>query len=177
MASHHHLILLSLLFLSLTPILTSAKKKESPIHFHFYQHKTVSGPNPSAVKVTKGPIPLPVGPYSFGDIIVLDDPLTSGPEPTSELLGRAQGLYTVMNSPTVEWVFNIVLTCEKYNGSTLAIMGRDYILSDVRELSVIGGSGAFRMARGYVLLKTVSVNITTGDAELELDVYVYPMKI
>ncbi|KAJ4756594.1 Dirigent protein [Rhynchospora pubera] len=166
--------LLSFLFLSVTLSLAIAEK---PMHFHFYQHKTVSGSNPSAVKVAKGPIPLPVGPYSFGDIIVLDDPLTSGPEPTSPLLGRAQGLYSVMNSPTVTWVFNIVLTCGEYNGSTIAIMGRDDIPLPVRELSVVGGSGAFRMARGYVLLKTYSVDIINGDAELELDVYVYPAKL
>ncbi|KAF3337767.1 dirigent protein 21-like protein [Carex littledalei] len=172
MASHHRL--LSLLFLSLTLSISSGEK---PVHFHFYQHKTVSGSNPSAVKVVKGPIPLPVGPYSFGDIVVVDDPLTKGPDPNSPLLGRAQGLYTVMNSPTVEWVFNIVLTCGEYNGSSIAIMGRDEIPLPVRELSVVGGTGAFRMARGYVLLKTYSVDITNGDAELEVDVYVYPAKV
>lgn len=172
MASHHRLF--SLLFLSLTLSLTSGEK---PVHFHFYQHKTVSGSNPTAVKVAKGPIPLPVGPYSFGDIVVLDDPLTEGPDPNSHLLGRAQGLYSVMNAPTVEWVFNIVLTCGEYNGSTIAIMGRDDILLPVRELSVVGGAGAFRMAKGYVLLKTYSVDINNGDAELELDVFVYPAKM
>nr|CAD1824616.1 unnamed protein product [Ananas comosus var. bracteatus] len=50
--------------------------------------------------------------------------------------------------------------------------GRDPIAAPVRELSVVGGTGQFRMARGYVLWKTYDGNATNGDGVLELDVYV-----
>ncbi|KAF3329554.1 dirigent protein 21-like protein [Carex littledalei] len=169
--------LLSLLFLSLTLSITSGTM---PVHFHFYQHKTSTGSNPSAVQVVKGPIPLPAWPRNFGDIIVIDNQLTEGPDSNSTLLGRSQGFFTFMNSPTVEIVFNIVLTCGEYNGSTLAIMGRNEIPLPVGELSVIGGTGAFRMARGYLLLKTYSVDTDQkGNINfvVELDVYVYPAKV
>ena len=32
-------------------------------------------------------------PTFFGLVNIFDDPLTEGPEPTSKLVGRAQGLY------------------------------------------------------------------------------------
>ena len=32
-------------------------------------------------------------PTLFGLVNIFDDPLTEGPEPTSKLVGRAQGLY------------------------------------------------------------------------------------
>ena len=32
-------------------------------------------------------------PTLFGLVNIIDDPLTEGPEPTSKLVGRAQGLY------------------------------------------------------------------------------------
>ncbi|KAF3329449.1 dirigent protein 21-like protein [Carex littledalei] len=148
-----------------------------PVHFHFYQHKTSTGSNPSAVQVVKGPIPLPVGPHNFGDITVLDTPLTEGPDSNTTLLGQAQGILTYTKSRTVQWVLNIVLTCGEYNGSTIAIMGRDEIPLPGRELSVVGGTGAFRMARGYMLLKTYSDDKEKRNVVLELDVYVYPAKV
>ncbi|RYR27057.1 hypothetical protein Ahy_B02g061382 isoform C [Arachis hypogaea] len=39
-------------------------------------------------------------------------------------------------------------------------------------MPVIGGSGFFRFARGYVQLNTYSVNLKTNDAIVEYNVYV-----
>jgi hypothetical protein len=58
-----------------------------------------------------------------------------------------------------------------YNGSSLAVMGRNDIAMPERELAVVGGTGAFRMATGYVLWKTASWR--GRNAVLELDAYVY----
>nr|CAD1824615.1 unnamed protein product [Ananas comosus var. bracteatus] len=53
----------------------------------------------------------------------------------------------------------------------VSVQGRDPIAAPVRELSVVGGTGQFRMAHGYVLWKTHGVNDTNDEAILELDVY------
>lgn len=60
----------------------------------------------------------------------------------------------------------------KYNGSTLSILGRNSVFSDVREMPVIGGSGLFRFARGYALAHTRKIDFETGDAVVEYNVYV-----
>ncbi|KAJ3681619.1 hypothetical protein LUZ60_014192 [Juncus effusus] len=143
-------------------------------HIHLYMHDKLSSPNATVTKVVNGSKPIPTLPsLNFGDIIVYDDLLTEGPSPDSTPIGRGQAFYPVadQNKPALLIVMNIILTSGEYNGSSIAVMGTDYIFAPVRELSVIGGTGQFRMARGYVIWKTFSFNTTSGDAVLELDIY------
>ncbi|GJN24252.1 hypothetical protein PR202_gb11983 [Eleusine coracana subsp. coracana] len=129
-------------------------------------HDIVSGTNPTAVQIIKGPG------MSFGDTNVIDDPLTETSSSTaSPVVGRMQGLYMLssQSGAVLMVTANIVLTSGEYNGSTIAVMGRDDTAADVRELSVVGGTGKFRMASGYVLWKTAAFNVP--DATVELHVY------
>ncbi|KAG5043440.1 hypothetical protein JHK87_007355 [Glycine soja] len=48
-----------------------------------------------------------------------------------------------------------------------ACWGRNMVLSAVREMPIVGGSGAFRFARGYAQAKTYSFDVQTGDAAVE----------
>ncbi|KAK7336683.1 hypothetical protein VNO77_17229 [Canavalia gladiata] len=61
-------------------------------------------------------------------------------------------------------IFNFVFTEGKFNGSTLTMVGRNLVFSDVREMPLIGGSGAFRFARGYAQVKTVTFDQKTGNS-------------
>ncbi|XP_039120002.1 dirigent protein 19-like [Dioscorea cayenensis subsp. rotundata] len=92
---------------------------------------------------------------SFGLVRIIDNPLTKGPTMSSDLLGRAQGFYafTSLESVGLFMAMNFIFTSGKYNGSTVTILGRDEIFTDVREMPVIGGSGLFRWAQGFVLLQ------------------------
>ncbi|KAF7045349.1 hypothetical protein CFC21_054461 [Triticum aestivum] len=146
--------------------------RAAPTHLHFFFHDTVSGASPSAVRVV-GPAD-PSSRTFFGMVNVMDDPLTEGPDPGSAAVGRAQGLY--MGADQAELGFlqtmNLVLTSGPYNGSTLAVLGRNCPLTDVREMPVVGGTGAFRFARGYAQARTHWLDFKTGDATVEYDVYV-----
>nr|XP_029117965.1 dirigent protein 22-like [Elaeis guineensis] len=159
--------------------------EEKSTHLHFYMHDILSDPNPTAIRVVKGPPKLPRLPnFNFGDIsghqtstyiFVMDNPLTEGPNPTSKLVGWAQGLYVFASQGSDRaslLTTNLVFKEGKYIGSTLSILSRDAAFALVRELPVVGGTGMFRLARGYALLNTYSFNTTLGDADLELDVYV-----
>ncbi|KVH88922.1 Plant disease resistance response protein [Cynara cardunculus var. scolymus] len=110
----------------------------------------------------------------FGATHVIDDSLTVGPEPTSKIVGRAQGIYafTDLNEFGLLMVFNYAFVEGKYNGSTLSVLGKNSFLSKVREMPIVGGSGLFRFARGYVLATTHSLNLSSGDAVVKHDVYV-----
>ncbi|WVZ64530.1 hypothetical protein U9M48_014031 [Paspalum notatum var. saurae] len=135
-------------------------------HLHFYMHDVLTGPSPTAVQVLNGPR------GHFGDTIVIDDVLTQGAARSSAMVGRAQGHYiwASTGNPELLVTMNVVLTSGPYAGSSVTVVGRDDIGAAVRELSVVGGTGQFRMARGYVLWKTVSLD--HPNAVLELDVFV-----
>ena len=45
-----------------------------------------------------------------------------------------------------------------YNGSTFSVVGRNPAMKEVREIPVVGGSGLFRLARGYCFVRTHSMD-------------------
>ncbi|GKV21747.1 hypothetical protein SLEP1_g31699 [Rubroshorea leprosula] len=107
-------------------------------------------------------------------ITIIDDPLTEGPEISSKMVGRAQGLYAMASQEEIGAMMsmNFAFTEGKYNGSTITVVGRNSVNSKVREMPVIGGSGMFRFARGYVEARTHTFDKNTGDAIVEYTCYV-----
>nr|XP_043610344.1 dirigent protein 21-like [Erigeron canadensis] len=152
---------------------TLGSKKEKLSHLHFYFHDIVGGDHPTAVRVAEAKI-TNTSRTGFGAIVMIDDPLTVGPERTSKIVGRAQGIYAsaCLSDTRLLMTLNYVFLEGKYNGSTLSILGTNHVMSPVREMPIVGGSGLFRFARGYALAKTVFFNISNGDAVVEYNVYV-----
>lgn len=154
---------------------TTTDSSSNVTHVHFYLHDTLSGSNPTAIQVTTGPTKLKgTGLYGFGSMFMIDDLLTDGPNLTSDAVGRAQGFYAYAGLSGTELLLsaNLVWTKGDLNGSTVTIFGRDNFVDSVREVPVIGGTGKFRMATGYALIKTYSNNPSTADAVLDVDLYV-----
>ncbi|XP_039822657.1 dirigent protein 21-like [Panicum virgatum] len=123
--------------------------------------------------------PLPGDPNTrFGDMYVIDDPLTEGPSATSPAVGRAQGFYLFLSQHELAAMhyLSLVFTAGRYNGSYIVIQGRDTIPAKVRELPVVGGVGRFRGATGYGLLRMHSFDSTTKNAVLKIDMYLNNMK-
>jgi len=137
-------------------------------HMHLYFHEITAGPN----RTTSIVAPTNSSLYGFGGVVAIDDELREGPEPTSKLIGRAQGILPRVSKEEIASLVaaNFVFTEGKYNGSTLDVFGRAVLASDRREWSIIGGSGQFRLARGYVLGKKLSS--PAGSLLIELDIYV-----
>ena len=109
----------------------------------------------------------------FGAVVMIDDPLTAKPQLSSKPVGRAQGIYASASQTDLGFlmVLNFAFTEGKYNGSTLSVLGRNTVLSDVREMPIVGGSGLFRFARGYAHVHTHTLDLKTGDAVEEYNVY------
>lgn len=150
------------------------KKQEQLSHLRFYFHDILSGPNPTAVRVAQADV-TSRSPTGFGATVMIDDPLTESPERESKPVGRAQGIYAIASQTEAAllMVLNFAFTEGKYNGSTLSVLGRNSVFSSVRELPVVGGSGVFRFARGYAQAQTHTMDLKTGDACVEYNVYVY----
>lgn len=157
----------------LSPEKLGIRRREKLSHLHFYFHDIVSGRNPAAMLVVRPP--ANVSRTLFGAVVMTDDPLTERPEIGSKLLGRAQGLYAGASQSEIGFlmVMNFAFVEGKYNGSYLSILGRNTVMSAVREMPVVGGGGLFRFARGYAQAKTHAVNISSGDAVVEYNVYVF----
>ncbi|SPT16486.1 unnamed protein product [Triticum aestivum] len=140
-------------------------------------HDVFTGPGTTAVEVVNGTGPPLFGgepPLRFGQVVVIDDALTKGADPASRPVGRAQGMYVfaAMHDPAVLSCMNVVLTAGPYSGSTFTVVGHDNIVEPLQELSVVGGTGRFRMATGYVLWRTASWQLHKN-AVLDLDVFIH----
>ena len=147
-------------------------KREKLSHLHFYFHDILSGPKPSAVRVAQAAM-TNTSSTLFGAVSVIDDALTMLPDNSSKVVGRAQGIYASASQSEIGllMVLNFAFIEGEYNGSTLSVLGRNSILSTVRELPIVGGSGVFRFARGYAHAKTYTLDTKTGDAVVEYNVY------
>ncbi|GLJ19740.1 hypothetical protein SUGI_0357510 [Cryptomeria japonica] len=103
----------------------------------------------------------------FGDLAVFDDPITLDNNLLSPPVGRAQGFYLYdMKNFFSAWLgFTFVLNSTDYKG-TITFAGADPALKQ-RDISVVGGTGDFIMARGIATLSTDSVE---GDVYFRLRV-------
>lgn len=181
------LILFSLLFLSSTNATSRiqakdsaeewfkklSQKKEKLAKLHFYIQDRLGEPNATVWEVASNEL-TSRSPTSFGQVRVLDDLLTVEPDRNSQKLGRAQGLITFSDlyESALAMNLNFVFTAGEYNGSTLCILGRNPIDRRDRELPVVGGTGVFRMARGFSISNTYSYDPVENYGVLEYTVFV-----
>lgn len=154
-------------------------KEEKLTHLRFYFHDIVSGPNPTMVMCAESPLKnISKSPLPFGSVVALEDPLTEGPEFDSKLVGKAQGFYFSASQEAIfdyELVMGLTFKFSEgeYNGSTLSVLGRYTISSSNREMPIIGGTGAFRFARGFLQDKIYHLDHNTGNSIVEFNAYVF----
>ena len=146
--------------------------------FKLYWHDVLAGTSPTAIRIAQAASTNSSSTF-FGAVVAIDDPLTTGPAVTGSAkskdeIGRAQGTYTFADQATFGLLMNMnfVFTAGDYKGSGLTIYGRNEVLSAVREMSIIGGTGKFRMARGYVEARTMDSGAKSGETVVEYTVYV-----
>ncbi|ONK66479.1 uncharacterized protein A4U43_C06F8600 [Asparagus officinalis] len=169
MASSLNILLLLLITLStILPLSSQSPPPQNATHLHLYFHEINVGAN----KTTKVIAPLNSTDSGFGGIIALDDELREGSDTTSKLIGRAQGLASAVSQEELAFLFtaNFVFVEGKYSGSSLSVYGRFVLASETREWSIIGGTGQFRLAGGYIVGKKLSS--PSGTLLIELDIYV-----
>ncbi|KAK8705260.1 hypothetical protein V6N13_048866 [Hibiscus sabdariffa] len=149
-------------------------KRQKLSHLHFYFHDILSGRNPTAIRVASAAM-TNKSKTSFGAVEMADEPLTEAPDRNSKLVGKAQGIYASAAQDEVGFlmVMNLAFMEGKYNGSSLSLLGRNTVLSTVREMPIVGGSGLFRFSRGYAQAKTHTFDPKTGNAVVEYNVYVF----
>ncbi|OEL18857.1 hypothetical protein BAE44_0020124 [Dichanthelium oligosanthes] len=165
-------------------------------HLHFYMYDDYTSPRPTALRVVSGrPLLVPSpssgsddgndinatatggtlrlpSPRQFGDIVVLNNALTEGPQGDSDRVGTAQGFgVRVSEGGVVSHVtVHLVLEAGEHWGSSVTVSCRIDVDVKVRESVVVGGTGHFRFARGYMLPSNYDYDLARGGV-VELDVY------
>ncbi|CAH8356753.1 unnamed protein product [Eruca vesicaria subsp. sativa] len=142
--------------------------QENLTHLHFYFHD-MYGRNPTSVEVAEA-AQTNISKTYFGSVFVMDCPLTTHPNISSKRIGYAQGMTAYELGLLM--ILHFVFTEGEYNGSTISILGRNLVFENVREMPIVGGSGVFRFARGYAEGKTFQLDVKTGNATLEYNVFV-----
>lgn len=161
-------------------------------HLHFFMHDDYTGPRPTAMRIVSGRSLLPTAssdgnataargstlslissPRQFGDVVVLNNALTAGPRGDSARVGTAQGFAVRVSEGGIvsHLTMHMVLDAGEHRGSSVTANGRIDMDATVRESVIIGGTGKFRFARGYMLTRNYDYNLARGGV-VEIDVYV-----
>ncbi|KQK15142.1 dirigent protein 21 [Brachypodium distachyon] len=164
------LLLLLLLAASSSSPAAAARPGGGPYtHIRFYMHETVSGRDATLLRSVQSPLG---GDSMFGSVNVLDNELRDGPDRScSRLLARLQGLFVgagLVSPPGLMSSLNVVFTAGKLRGSTLALLGPVLDFEAPVERALVGGTGVFRMARGYSIMTSVG-NYTMSGAVVLVD--------
>ncbi|KAJ9153319.1 hypothetical protein P3X46_026769 [Hevea brasiliensis] len=151
--------------------------EEKMTSLHFFLHDIVSGEDSTVVQIAKANLSKNSSALvPFGSLMVINDAMRVGMESTSKLIGRAKGLYVAASQDDdfqLVMYLDFGFTEGKFNGSSFIVCSKNPVMETERELAVVGGSGDFRMARGFAKLRTRSLNITTGNAIIEYNVTLF----
>ncbi|XP_002971526.2 disease resistance response protein 206 [Selaginella moellendorffii] len=144
---------------------SASQEPKRPSSVSFYMHDTLQNKThpwtDTAVEVA-GPHHNLTG-LGFGKIIVFNDSLTDGPSlASSKVVGKGQGVYIYDHTQAgvafnALLLFSALIETGEYNG-TINFMGADVILAPSRDISVVGGTGDFEMARGIATITTHSID-------------------
>ncbi|XP_066337990.1 dirigent protein 22-like [Miscanthus floridulus] len=180
--------------------LDTAGGSSATTHLHFFMHDDYTGPHPTAARVVSGrSLLLPTAssddvganndsaaagtgstlsvllssPRQFGDVVVLNNALTEGPGGDSARVGTAQGFAVRVSEGGIvsHLTMHMVLEAGEHRGSSVTANGRIDMDAKVRESVIVGGTGKFRFARGYMLTRNYDYDLARGGV-VEIDVYV-----
>ncbi|XP_019151108.1 PREDICTED: dirigent protein 6-like [Ipomoea nil] len=127
--------------------------KRLVLYYHDILFNGTNVLNATSAAVSKEPNNL--SNHHFGLMVVFDDPITKDHHLLSPPIARAQGFYFYdMKSTYNAWfAYTLIFNSTEYKG-TINIMGADMMDQKTRDLSVVGGTGDFFMARGIATFFT-----------------------
>ncbi|XP_010055809.2 dirigent protein 5 [Eucalyptus grandis] len=161
LVAHKSCFLFLFLLLLFTSQFSSATKKtfnrDQPCkRFVLYFHDILFGGNDVA-NATSAAVAneTGLGNFKFGKLFVFDDPMTKDKNYLSPAVARAQGFYfyDMKNDYNAWFAYSLVFNSTEHKG-TLNIMGADIMAAQTRDLSIVGGTGDFFMARGIATFET-----------------------
>ncbi|GLJ32601.1 hypothetical protein SUGI_0655860 [Cryptomeria japonica] len=140
----------------------------------FYAHEIFRGENATVATVAEvnG---VSSNLTAFGTVNVITHFVTEGPQPSSTLLGKFQGMEasTNISGANFHMNFSVVFDKEKYNGSSLTIHGTIRFAETHKELSVVGGTRSFKYAHGYAVVQVLQTSRASADYKFNVNFQLY----
>ncbi|KAL3509804.1 hypothetical protein ACH5RR_029205 [Cinchona calisaya] len=146
--------------------------KETSMTIYFQDQ--FGGPNATVAQILPEYIGGHLSFKKFGAIFCTDDLVTEGFDVSSAQVARAQGMYltSALDGSNTHVLVSIVFNNGEYKGSTLEIQGASAQFERVREVAVVGGTGKFRFARGYLTFETIHINVEANLAVIQCNITV-----
>ncbi|BFG31854.1 hypothetical protein CerSpe_181290 [Prunus speciosa] len=123
----------------------------------YYHDKLFDGTDKDKANATSATVvnASKLGNSYFGMLVVFNDPITNDDKFHSPPVAKAQGFYFYdrKDTYTAWFAYTLVFNSSEHKG-TLNIMGADLMTEKTRDLSVVGGTGDFFMARGIATFQT-----------------------
>ncbi|KAL3639595.1 hypothetical protein CASFOL_017502 [Castilleja foliolosa] len=165
------LLTISSFFITQLPLSYAGRSHTKLIKLRFYLQDKYQDPARTVHPVARADVTSSSS-TSFGEVCVVNDPLTVGPHHTSKLIGYAQGIIASadFNVPAIHATLTIVFTAGKYNGSSFNMVGRNNLFLEYRKIPIVGGTGAFEMARGIITTSNYSSDPATYRATFMYDI-------
>ncbi|GLJ48212.1 hypothetical protein SUGI_1018080 [Cryptomeria japonica] len=136
---------------------TGSGSEITETHMVFYVHDTFTGKNATAM-IAAGVNGSSTNVAKFGATVVVDDLVTEQRQKDSKMLGKAKGAYINADASGVNaaasllWTIAFEAADDSYD--SLQLQGVDSFFRSPREVSVVGGTGKYRFARGYAVVST-----------------------
>uniref|UniRef100_A0ACD5Z2V2 Uncharacterized protein n=1 Tax=Avena sativa TaxID=4498 RepID=A0ACD5Z2V2_AVESA len=150
--------------LQITPFRGSALENTQFNLRNLFLHQIVSGDDRNQAILIDG---KPTPSTNFGQTAVNDWAIYEGVGSDATLVARAQGMH--MRADSFYNSFIMVFKAERFNGSTLEIMGASLEEISTNDWAIVGGTGVFAMARGVIERKEPEVTETGKIQELNIN--------
>nr|AAS73001.2 dirigent-like protein [Gossypium barbadense] len=140
--------------------------KVTNLHFFMLEFTGITAVQVAQVNITSSDNNSSV---PFASLVAVNDPLRTGPEPDSELIGNVQGIALLAgtNASSTQYI-DFGFNTGKLNGSSLSVFSRGE-----PGLAVVGGRGRFMMATGVALFNPILINATNVIIEFNVTVIHY----
>ncbi|XP_047965022.1 dirigent protein 22-like [Salvia hispanica] len=159
--------LASILFLTIFTYSNAKLRHLKETKLTVYYQNYSSRPNATVIEIP-GPANGTENYFKFGAMFSVDDPITEEFDEGSAIIARGRGLFvtSALDGSSSHVMLSVVFIDGEHKGSSIEIYGNEQ-RSMVREVAVVGGTGKFRLARGYVTFENLYFDPVRGHTILQ----------
>ncbi|KAF9608786.1 hypothetical protein IFM89_011555 [Coptis chinensis] len=171
---HFLLLVVAVTFLTSKPITSTSSHHHHhglrSLHFSLYQHETINKTGYVIVNGVAG-TGMSQTTLPFGTIYVFEDLMTATQNPSSKVIGVAEGssVTSSLDGLRAISVAKVTLNMKKYKGSVSIVGGTQN--TKPADHPVVGGTGDFLFVQGYVTSSPVDLVGLTVVYKIEFHLY------